>query len=145
MTDDKQCFVDTNILLSASDQDRPNHAESIKFLESGLSGERRLFTNGQVFREYLVVATRPLANNGFGLTPQDALKNLKAFEKCIQLLEESPAVSRQLQRLVEKYNLKDKRIHDANLVATMRENGLQFLKTYNPGDFSAFKGIQFAH
>jgi hypothetical protein len=45
---------------------------------------------------------------------------------------------------VPKNNLKGKRIHDANIVATMRENGLKRLKTYNQGDFSTFEDIQFA-
>jgi len=143
MTDDKRCFIDTNVLLAASDRGRPNHTEAVQFLESALSGERRLFTNGQVFREYLVVATRPLENNGFGLTPNDALANLEAFSKCIQLLDENQVVARQLQQLVKKHRLKGKRIHDANLVATMQENGLKQLKTYNQDDFSTFEGIHF--
>jgi predicted nucleic acid-binding protein len=144
MTAAKQCFVDTNVLLTASDKDRPEHAEAVHFLEAGLRGELRLFTNGQVFREYLVVATRPLDKNGFGLSPQDALGNLKAFGTCIQLLDENQAVTRQLHKLVADYQLKGKRIHDANIVATMRENGLTQLKTYNQADFTAFDGIEFA-
>jgi len=143
MTDDKRCFIDTNVLLAASDRSRPNHTEAVQFLESALSGERRLFTNGQVFREYLVVATRSLENNGFGLTPNDALANLEAFSKCIQLLDENQVVARQLQQLVKKHRLKGKRIQDANLVATMQENGLKQLKTYNQDDFSTFEGIHF--
>lgn len=144
MTAAKQCFIDTNVLLTASDTDRPNHTEAVEFLESGLRSERRLFSNGQVFREYLVVATRPKENNGFGLSPSDALSNLEAFGTCIQLLNESPAVARNLHRLVADHNLKGKRIHDANIVATMRENGLTRLKTYNQGDFTAFEDIEFA-
>lgn len=144
MTDAKQCFVDTNVLLAASDKDRADHAEAIRFLESGLRGELRLFANGQVFREYLVVATRPLKNNGFGLSPSDALSNLEAFGSCIQILDESAAVARNLHKLVANYSLKGKRIHDANIVATMRENGLTLLKTYNQGDFTTFEDIEFA-
>lgn len=113
-------------------------------MKSGLRGERRLFTNGQVFREYLVVATRPLKNNGFGLSPNDALSNIQAFGTCIQLLNESPAVARKLQQLVADDTLKGKRIHDANIVATMQANGLTRLKTYNPSDFMTFEGIEFA-
>lgn len=35
-----------------------------------------------------------------------------------------------------------KRIHDANLVATMRAHGLVRLRTNNAGDFAPFKGIK---
>lgn len=144
MTDDNRFFIDTNVLLAASDQDRPTHADAVGFLESGLSGERRLFASGQVFREYLVVATRPLENNGFGLSPSDALSNLEAFGQCIQLLDESQAAARQLRQLVRRYSIRGKRIHDTNIVATMRENGLSYLKTYNQDDFSIFENIYFA-
>ncbi|MFP4069131.1 MAG: type II toxin-antitoxin system VapC family toxin [Verrucomicrobiota bacterium] len=144
MTDDKRCFVDTNVFLAATDRDRPDHTHAIDFLESGLRGEARLFANGQVFREYLVVATRPVPDNGLGLTASDALSNLQAFAQGVQLLEENQAVSRQLQRLVEKFEVSGKRIHDANIVATMRENGLAQLKTFNQDDFSDFPDIDFA-
>ncbi|MGJ8640573.1 MAG: type II toxin-antitoxin system VapC family toxin [Opitutaceae bacterium] len=144
MTGARKCFVDTNVLLAASDNDRADHAEAVHFLESGLCGELRLFTNGQVLREYLVVATRPLENNGFGLSPSDALSNLKAFGTCIQILDESPAVAWKLHKLVAFHSLKGKRIHDANIVATMHENGLTTLKTYNKDDFTVFEGIEFS-
>jgi predicted nucleic acid-binding protein len=141
MTADKRCFVDTNILLAATDRDRSRHADALDFLESGLNGETRLFANGQVFREALVVATRPIENNGLGLPPEDAIGNLDAFSRCVQILDENLAVALQLKSLVHQHSLKGKRIHDANLLATMREHGLRNLKTYNPSDFSAFEGV----
>jgi len=144
MTAAEYCFIDTNVLLTASDKDRPNHTAAVHFLESGLRGEKRLFTNGQVFREYLVVATRSVENNGFGLSPNDALSNLHTFSTSIQLLNESQAVAQKLHKLAADYQLKGKRIHDANIVATMLENGLTHLKTYNQSDFTAFDFIQFA-
>ena len=121
MTAAEYCFIDTNVLLTASDKDRPNHTAAVHFLESGLRGEKRLFTNGQVFREYLVVATRPVENNGVGLSPNDALSNLHTFSASIQLLNESQAVAQKLHKLAADYQLKGKRIHDANIVATMLE------------------------
>jgi predicted nucleic acid-binding protein len=132
------------VLLAASDTDRAEHDEALRFLESGLVGAMRLFANGQVFREYLVVATRPLENNGFGLSSSNALSNLEAFGTCIQILNEDQAVARGLHKLVADYSLKGKRIHDANIVATMRANGLRQLKTYTQGDFTTFEDIEFA-
>ena len=62
-------FLDTNILLAACDEGRRKSAACKELLESGLSGEQSLFASGQVLREFLVVATRPVEVNGLGLTP----------------------------------------------------------------------------
>ena len=140
--DDKRQFVDTNILLTASDADRSRHADCRRLLESALTGVPRLFTSGQVFREYLVVATRPKKNNGLGMLPKNALENVAAFRRCIHLLHEDSGVVDRLASLIRKHKLSGKRIHDANISATMLEHGLNELITLNPGDFEAIREIK---
>jgi predicted nucleic acid-binding protein len=142
MTDAEPCFVDTNILLAATDRDRKDHRHSREIFERGFKGELRIFACGQILREYLVVTTRPLENNGMGMTPAKAVENVASFNKCVQLLNETDATTRRLTSLIEKHKLKGKRIHDANLVAIMIENGLRKLFTLNPADFKIFTSIQ---
>lgn len=141
MTDAEPSFVDTNILLAATDTDRSGHANSQKLLGRGLNGELRLFACGQILREYLVVATRPVENNGLGLTPEKALDNIQSFRRCIRLLDENDATTRRLEALIAASRLKAKRIHDANIVSIMIENGLHELFTLNPDDFKPFPTI----
>ncbi|PXA05288.1 hypothetical protein DDZ13_00025 [Coraliomargarita sinensis] len=141
-TDAEPCFVDTNILLSATLIGRPEHSRSHQLLGMGLTGELRLFVCGQIFREYLVVATRPLENNGLGLTPKKATENIRSFRKCLQLLDETDATARRLEWLTTKQRLKGKRIHDANIISIMIENGLRIIYTLNPTDFKIFAGMQ---
>jgi len=140
--DDRRCFVDTNVLLIATDQSRANHVDALAFLEAGVKGGQRLFASGQILREYLVVATRPVEANGLGLTSAKALANVQEFQSCIQRLDENNDVIGQLLSLVKAYRLKGKRIHDANIVATMKAHGLVRLRTNNPGDFTSFEGIE---
>jgi len=142
MTDDRRCFVDTNVLLASTDTGRLHHRAAVAFLEEGLSGRQRIFGSGQVFREYLVVATRPVEVNGLGLTTAAALANLSEFQRCVQILDENPDVAALLSALVKAHRLKGKRIHDANIVATMRAHGLIRIRTDNPADFKAFKDIE---
>jgi len=137
-TDDNRVFVDTNVLLSATDTDRPQHADALEFLEAGRLGHLRLFASNQIFREYLVVATRPLKANGLGLSPEKAASNINLFRRVIAVLPETPETTSALLGLVKSKKLKGKRIHDANLVAIMQQHGLQRLKTCNPQDFSPF-------
>lgn len=141
MMDADRIFVDSNVLLACSDGTRAAHENSIRFLEKAEKGDCRLFTCGQVFREYLVVATRPVDENGMGLSPEDSYENVQLFRKIIQMLDETSDTLAELVKMVKKYDLKGKRIHDANLVAVMRMYGLNHLKTWNPKDFSAFSEL----
>ena len=141
MTDGETIFVDTNILLDACDESRDGHELSLQFLENGLSGKLHLFTSGQVFREFLVVATRPIEVNGLGLPPSDAIANIQEFARTIRLLEENESVSQKLRELVQKLHLQGKHIHDANIAATMLEHGIGKIATWNADDFVAFPGV----
>lgn len=140
--DGKCCFIDTNVLLTATDASRSDHAAALSFLEAALEGRQRLFASGQILREYLVVATRPTEVNGLGLNPAEALENIQEFQNCVQRLDENIDVTMQLFALIQTHQLKGKRIHDANVVATMRAHGLVRLRTSNAGDFTPFKGIK---
>lgn len=142
MMDGKCCFIDTNVLLTATDASRSDHAAALSFLEASLEGRQRLFASGQILREYLVVATRPTEVNGLGLNPSEALENVQEFQNCVQRLDENADVTMQLFTLIQTHQLKGKRIHDANVVATMRAHGLVRLRTSNAGDFAPFKGIK---
>lgn len=143
-TEDRRHFVDTNVLLTASDADRFQHRACLSLLESGMAGEVSLFVSGQIFREYLVVATRPLKGNGLGMPVTRALDNLVAFRQCIRVLDENGSVVQRLARLIRKYEVRGKRIHDCNIAATMIEHGLKSLITLNPRDFDEIEQLDLA-
>ena len=134
-------FLDTNILLAATDSSRQEHANCHALLEAGLQGKQSLFVSGQVIREYLVVATRPSEVNGFGMSTDQALQNVTQMKQCLQVLDETAQVSTRLTQLIAKNQLSGKRIHDANIVATMLENGIRRLRTLNPADFMCFEAL----
>jgi predicted nucleic acid-binding protein len=142
MTDAEPCFVDTNILLAATETNRLNHTDAKALLKLGLSGTLRLFASGQILREYVVVATRPIENNGLGLCPIKAVENIQSFQKCLRILDENDASTRRLQSLIIRHKLKGKRIHDANTASIMIENGLRRIYTLNGNDFKVLKEIQ---
>lgn len=141
MKEGSRCFVDTNVLLAASDADREAHSACLDLVKSAMSGGVSLFVSGQVIREYLVVATRPISENGLGMTVKDALSNVAEFRKCIQVLDENTQVAQRLLQLIRKHEWKGKRIHDANIVATMLEHGLARLVTLNGKHFERIEGV----
>ncbi len=57
--DDEAVLVDTNVLLTATTPARALHTEALEVLNEWPAQGFALCVSGQVFREYLVVATRP--------------------------------------------------------------------------------------
>lgn len=139
--DKQRCFVDTNVLLCATDNSRACHDEALAFLDEGMTGQRTLYVSNQVLREYMVVATRPVEGNGLGMSSAEAIANVHQFRKCVTPLPEDAETSTILLRLIEQFGITGKRIHDANIVAVMWQHGLKCLKTYNPSDFAGFNNL----
>lgn len=135
-------FVDTNVLLTATDESRLRHQEAQRLLTESRHDGLHLAASGQVLREYLVVATRPTDVNGLGLGVRDAAANIGEFLRCIHLYDETEEVARRLREMCVSLNLQGKRLHDANIVATMATHGIRVLVTRDPGDFEIFDAIE---
>ena len=134
-------FVDTNVLLTATDESRLQHQGAGRLLNESSRRGLHLAASGQILREYLVVATRPVDTNGLGLQVRNAAANVTEFLRCIHLYDETVEVARRLRQLGLAYGLRGKRLHDANIVATMSIHGIRTLVTQNPDDFAPFDEI----
>jgi predicted nucleic acid-binding protein len=53
----------------------------------------------------------------------------------LRVFDETDLTAANLRDLVRRYQVRGKRIHDANIVATMMTHGLARLATYNQRDF----------
>jgi predicted nucleic acid-binding protein len=138
MMDDKAILVDTNVLLSATAPYRPLHRAALTVLNDWPNQGIVLAVSGQVLREYLVVATRPVEVNGLGLGTGDALANVRAFRGRMRLLVDGEPAWDRLWTLIATYDCKGKQIHDANVVASALTSGVAKLVTANAGDFRRF-------
>ena len=98
-------------------------------------------TTGQILREYLVVATRPVEVNGLGLSPETALGNAGRLWGRMVFLQETKETLEELVRLVAEKGCSGKQIHDANLVAVLRSHGARRILTSNAKDFSRFSDL----
>ncbi len=135
-------FLDTNVLLTATDRSRESHEAALAVLERSRRSGHHLALSGQIIREYLVVATRRLEDNGLGMSPPDALKNAAEFRRRTVFCEETEAVASKLEALVRAHGVTGKRIHDANVAATILTHGIAKLVTENVEDFARFEGIE---
>ncbi len=135
-------FLDTNVLLCASDTSRKQHADALALISGAAAGGIQLFVSGQVLREYLIVATRPIRQNGLGMSPEEGLGNVELIKNRTGLAEEGRDVSEQLGQLVSRHGLRGKRIHDAGIAATMACAGIEILVSENRGDFEGIESIR---
>lgn len=133
-----RAVLDTNVLLAATDEARHEHEHAVAALNVWPASGMVLYTSGQILREYLVVATRSIDNNGLGLRRQDAIANVRALRTRLNLLVEDAKVSERLLGLLDGIECAGKQIHDANVVATMLVYGIDTVVTINTRDFARF-------
>lgn len=133
-----RALLDTNILLAATDTGRQDHEQATAAINAWPASGVVLYTSGQILREYLAVATRPVEHNGLGMTRADAVANVRALRERLTLLVEDAKVSDRLLDLVATVDCSGKQIHDANVVATMLLHGVDTVVTLNVADFTRF-------
>ena len=95
--------------------------------------------------ELWVVATRPLEQNGLGMTPASATAELKRLKRMFLLLPDTSAIYPAWEALVIKHQVSGKPAHDARLVAAMQVHGLTAILTFDKSGFSRYPGIQVIH
>ncbi len=95
----------------------------------------------QILYELWVVVTRPAAQNGFGLTPQQAEAELNRIEKLFPLIADTAAIYSEWKRLVTGHQVTGKNAHDARVVAAMIVHGITHILTFNTADFARYPGI----
>lgn len=95
-----------------------------------------LHITSQNLVEFLNVATRPLVNNGLGLSPVDAHKQLLQFEATFPLLAETEDIHPAWKALVSTLGVIGKQVHDARLVAVCRVRAVSKVLTFNTSHFA---------
>jgi predicted nucleic acid-binding protein len=135
-------LVDTNILLRSVQTHHPHYALVERALLALRARNEALHVTVQNFVEFWAVATRPeKSENGLGMTPDMAAKELAVLKDLFQLLPEPDSVFTEWERLVTTYKISGKSTHDARLAATMMRNGIEKILTFNVPDFQRFPGI----
>lgn len=99
-----------------------------------------LHVTPQVLREYLVVLTRGTIFE-LQFTNADVLAVVDILLKTLKVVDETAQVAARLRELLQRYPVHGKRIHDANIVATMLTHGITRLATYNREDFTVFEDL----
>jgi predicted nucleic acid-binding protein len=96
----------------------------------------------QNFMELWVVATRPVDQNGLGMSVADVLAEFARLKSFFIVLPETEDVYPAWERLVSAYQVTGKPAHDARLVAAMQVNGIKEILTFDRTGFTRYAGIE---
>jgi predicted nucleic acid-binding protein len=91
--------------------------------------------------EFWAVATRPIADNGLGITVAQAAQELTKVKLLFPILPDTPDILPEWESLAIQHHVVGKHAHDARLVAAMKVHNLTHLLTFNDGDFKRFTEI----
>lgn len=133
-----QILVDTNLLLRAAQPNHPHRSIALAALQAGRFSGHQLVLVPQVLYEFWVVATRPVEQNGLGLTTEAAHRKTESLLRLFTVLRDERAVFDHWYGLVRRHDVKGKNAHDARLAAAAQRHGIQHLLTFNIGDFSRY-------
>lgn len=132
-----EVLVDANILVYALNPRSHEHTAAHAALQLLAGRGYCPCVTTQIVRECLVAATGKLQREFPGRVEQ-AVRLLKDACAGYRLLGENDSCVMQTVGLAARYELRGKRIHDANIVAVMLNNGIRRLLTNNPDDFAPF-------
>lgn len=131
-------LLDTNVLLRAAQPQLAVWSEIDQALRALISQGAALCVVPQNIYEFWVVATRPHAQNGFGLSPHDASRLIESSLSKLTLLRDERGIFDVWMSLVDHHNVAGKNAHDTRLVAAMQRHGLATLLTMNKADFARY-------
>jgi predicted nucleic acid-binding protein len=135
---DNAVFVDTNILVAASDRGAPFHAECMKTLARLRASSAELWISRQVIREFLATLSRPQvwgADMDGGSLADYAERLLKFY----RVAEENPEATKKLLSFVRDGRAQGKQVHDACIAAVMLSHRIRRILTINAAHFERFK------
>jgi predicted nucleic acid-binding protein len=131
-------LADTNILLRSVQTSHPVFGDVATAVSVLLERGDDLCVVAQNLIEFWAVATRPIANNGLGLTIARATQEFIKLKASFLVLPDTADILREWEKLVVKHQVHGKQVYDARLVAAMRVHGLIYLLTLNTNDFKRF-------
>lgn len=145
MPDASAWLLDTNILLRMSKSDDPHHPMIGRALQSLVSQGARLCFTSQILGEFWNASTRPLDQNGLGLSVDETDRIARVIERDFELLPDSRDVHDRWRHLLFAHKVKGVQVHDARLAASMYVHGVTQLLTVNVRDFERFPLLRIVH
>jgi predicted nucleic acid-binding protein len=134
-------LLDTNILTRLAEPTDKDHKTATDALAVLRAKGHDLCLVPQNLYEFWAVSTRPVAANGRGKTPDEVAVEFAFLKTHFTILQDTPAILPEWEKLVTTYKVIGKPAHDARLVAAMLAHGVTHLLTFNDADFRRYAAI----
>lgn len=130
-------LIDTNILIYSTSEKSHFSIAARAAIENYVNRNYTLWISRQIIREYLVVKSRLMLEE----RKYNELVLLKEMNYLLDnyfIADEISTTSLILGKLLLKYKIKGKPIHDANIIATCIDNRISNILTNNPKHFERY-------
>jgi predicted nucleic acid-binding protein len=134
-------LIDTNVLLRLLQPQNTQYSIATAAVSKLRRRRADLCVAPQNLVEFWAVATRPVINNGLGMSPLTIAGELKVINGLFRLPEGKAGVAGAWEMLVGKHLVSGKQAHDAHLAAVMLVYGVTDILTFNTLDFRRYPGI----
>jgi len=136
-------FLDTNILVYAVETDNPLHKRATALMDRANTGELAICLSPQIMGELYSTITNPRKIRKACPLDEavDIVKSLWESDTILKIYPKQETLDLTLD-LVKRYQLKSLDFFDAQIVATMVDNGVTTIYTVNENDFAIFKEIK---
>ncbi len=131
-------LIDTNVLLRSVEAGHSHYQSSVEAIDILRRTGHELTIAPQNLYEFWSVATRPLENNGLGMSPTESQAEITSIQKLFRLLRDERGVFSIWEQLVSSLGVKGKQAHDARLAAAMHRHAATHLLTFNTSDFARY-------
>ena len=133
--------LDTNIVVRLFQTSNSLNPIVSGALDALRAAGREPYIVPQNLYEYWAVATRPIDQNGLGLSIDEASHELNELKRAFVLFPDTGDILGEWERLVVLHQCKGKQAHDARIVAAMNVHGVKELLTFNLQDFARYTDI----
>lgn len=136
-------LLDSNVLIYAEQEESPYFNASKALRDRALTGEVSACISPQVLCEFFAVTTNPRRATD-PLTVEEATDQIRRYSESedLTLIYPGPGIVAQMLSLLEIHPVTDSDIYDLFLMATMLENGVKQIYTFNTKHFTPFSDIE---
>lgn len=139
-------LLDANILISADQEEEEHHPIARRLRERARQGLLGTCVSPQVLNEFYSVVTKTTGRNkpARPLSPAEATAEVRKYYRSrnIQKIYPGPTIIERMLSLLETTPVTGPDIYDLHLAATMLENGVTKIYTFNTSDFVSIPGIE---
>ncbi len=134
-------LLDTNIPTYSKQPGRPEYVRVTQKLTELIDDGEDLIICPQHLYEFYAVASRPVAQNGFGLSSDDARKEMNEIKDAYTFINDPTDLFDNWHLLIQQYKTTGKPSHDTRLVAFMQGQNINKIYTLNATDFNRYGDI----